>query len=139
MAALARNKRVEIELDTEAGSKENSSGTVVGDPWLLTLSIFDLLDNAIRFTPMDGKAISVQIAYNESDWSLRVEDFGSGISPLDLERIQALNYAEAAGSGLHGIALVKYVAKVHSGKLQIESRLGKGSVFTLTIPYSLKG
>ena len=43
--------------------------------------------------------------------------------------------AEAAGSGLHGIALVKYVAKVHNGKLDIESRLGKGSVFTLTIPY----
>lgn len=135
MAAAARNKRVEIELDTESGTKGKTSGNAVGDPWLLTLAIFDLLDNAIRFTPMDGKAISVQIAYNESDWSLRVEDSGTGISPLDLEQMQALNYAEAAGSGLHGIALVKYVAKVHNGKLQIESRLGKGSVFTLTIPY----
>ncbi len=135
MAAAARNKRIEIELDTESGSKGNSSGNAFGDPWLLTLAIFDLLDNAVRFTPMDGKAINIQISYNESDWSLRVEDFGAGISPLDLERIQALNYAEAAGSGLHGIALVKYVAKVHNGRLQIESRLGKGSVFTLTIPY----
>ena len=43
--------------------------------------------------------------------------------------------AEAAGNGLHGIALVKYVAKAHNGKLEIESRLGKGSVFILTIPY----
>lgn len=135
MASAARNKRIEIEVDTEGGTRENVSGNAVGDPWLLTLAIFDLLDNAIRFTPMDGKAITVQIAYNENDWSLRVEDFGTGISPLDLEHIQALNYAEAAGSGLHGIALVKYVAKVHNGKLQIESRLGKGSVFTLTIPY----
>lgn len=135
MASSARNKRVEIELNTENGSKGKTSGNAVGDPWLLTLAIFDLLDNAIRFTPMDGKAINVQIAYNESDWSLRVEDFGTGISPLDLEQMQALNYAEAAGSGLHGIALVKYVAKVHNGKLQIESRLGKGSIFTLTIPY----
>lgn len=135
MAAAARNKRVEIELDTESGTKGRTSGNAVGDPWLLTLAVFDLLDNAIRFTPMDGKAINVQIAFNENDWSLRVEDFGAGISPLDLERMQALNYAEAAGSGLHGIALVKYVAKVHNGKLSIESRLGKGSVFTLTIPY----
>ena len=135
MAAAARNKRVEIELNTEGGSRGNNAGNAVGDPWLLTLAIFDLLDNAIRFTPMDGKAINVQIAYNEKDWSLRVEDSGSGISPLDLERMQNLNYAEAAGSGLHGIALVKYVAKVHNGKLDIESRLGKGSVFTLTIPY----
>ena len=135
MAAAARNKRVEIELDTEGGSRGNNAGNAVGDPWLLTLAIFDLLDNAIRFTPMDGKAINVQIAYNEKDWSLRVEDSGSGISPLDLERMQNLNYAEAAGSGLHGIALVKYVAKVHNGKLDIDSRLGKGSVFTLTIPY----
>ncbi|MBR6088735.1 MAG: HAMP domain-containing histidine kinase [Anaerolineaceae bacterium] len=135
MAASARNKRVEIELDTEGGTRENASGNAVGDPWLLTLAIFDLLDNAIRFTPMDGKPINVRIAYNEKDWSLRVEDFGTGISPLDLERMQNLNYAEAAGSGLHGIALVKYVAKVHNGKLDIESRLGKGSVFTLTIPY----
>ena len=135
MAAAARNKRVEIELNTESGPNGRSAGNAVGDSWLLTLAIFDLLDNAIRYTPMDGKAINLQISYNEKDWSLRVEDFGSGISPLDLERMQNLNYAEAAGSGLHGIALVKYVAKVHNGKLDIESRLGKGSVFTLTIPY----
>lgn len=135
MASLARNKRVEIELNTEGGSKGRTSGNAVGDPWLLTLAIFDLLDNAIRFSPMDGKAINVQICYNEKDWTLRVEDFGTGISPLDLERMQNLNYAEAAGNGLHGIALVKYVAVVHNGKLDIESRLGKGSAFTLTIPY----
>lgn len=135
MAPAARNKRVEIELDTDSGTKGRTSGNAVGDPWLLTLAIFDLLDNAIRFTPMDGKSINVQIAYNENDWCLRVEDFGSGISPLDLERIQSLNFAEAAGNGLHGIALVKYVAKTHNGKLLIESKLGKGSVFTLVIPY----
>ena len=135
MAAAARNKRVEIELDAGSSPNGRTSGNAVGDPWLLTLAIFDLLDNAIRFTPMDGKSINVQISYNDKDWSLRVEDFGSGISPLDLERMQNLNYTEAAGSGLHGIALVKYVAKVHNGKLDIESRLGKGSVFTLTIPY----
>lgn len=135
MAAVARNKRIEIELDTESGTKGRTAGNAVGDPWLLTLAVFDLLDNAIRVTPMDGKPINVQIAYNENDWTLRVEDFGTGISPLDLERMQSLNYAEAAGSGLHGIALVKYVAKVHKGRLDIESRLGKGSVFTLTVPY----
>ena len=84
---------------------------------------------------MDGKPIRVSILYNEKDWSLRVEDFGSGIAPLDLEQMQAQNYAEAAAGGLRGIALVKYVAKAHNGKLEIESRLGKGSVFTLTIPY----
>lgn len=133
-AANARKKRIEIVLDTDAGSKGRSAGNAVGDPWLLTLAIYDLLDNAIRFTPMDGKPISVSIQYNDNDWSLRVEDFGSGISPLDLEQMQAQNYAEAAASGLHGISLVKYVAKAHNGKLEIESRLGKGSVFTLTIP-----
>ncbi len=135
MAAGARKKRVEIELSTDNGPKGSSAGNAVGDPWLLTLAIFDLLDNAIRFSPIDGKPISVKITYGENDWTLRVEDFGTGISPLDLERMQELNFAEAAGSGLHGIALVKYVAKAHNGKLQIESRLGKGSVFTLIIPY----
>lgn len=134
-ATAARKKRIGIELNTDAGSKGRSAGNAVGDPWLLTLAIYDLLDNAIRFTPMDGKAINVSIQYNDNDWSLRVEDFGSGISPLDLEQMQEKNYAEAAVSGLTGIALVKYVAKVHNGKLEIESRLGKGSVFTLTIPY----
>ena len=131
MASQARKKRVEIELNTDPGS---SAGNAVGDPWLLTLAIYDLLDNAIRFSSIDGKPISVQIAFGENEWTLSVEDFGAGISPLDLERMRELNYAEAAGSGLHGIALVKYVAKAHNGKLQIESRLGKGSRFTLTIP-----
>ncbi len=135
LAAAARNKRVEIELNTDSGAKSRSAGKAVGDPWLLTLAIYDLLDNAIRFTPMDGKPISISIGYGESEWMLSVEDFGSGISPLDLERMQELNYAEAAGSGLHGIALVKYVAKAHNGKLSIDSRLGRGSIFTLTIPY----
>lgn len=134
-AASARKKRIEIELDTDAGAKGRTAGNAVGDPWLLTLAVYDLLDNAIRFTPMDGKPIRVSILYNEKDWSLRVEDFGSGIAPLDLEQMQAQNYAEAAAGGLRGIALVKYVAKAHNGKLEIESRLGKGSVFTLTIPY----
>lgn len=135
LAAAARNKRVEIELNTDSGPKGSSAGHAVGDSWLLTLAIYDLLDNAIRFTPMDGKPISVGIEYGENDWTLRVEDFGAGISPLDLERMQELNYAEAAVSGLHGIALVKYVAKAHNGKLSIDSRLGRGSIFTLTIPY----
>ena len=135
LAAAARNKRVEIELNTDTGSKGRYTGKAVGDPWLLTLAIYDLLDNAIRYTPMDGKPVSVFIQYNDNDWMLRVEDFGAGISPLDLERMRELNYAEAAGNGLHGIALVKYVAKAHNGKLEIESRLGKGSVFILTIPY----
>ena len=139
MASVARNKRIEIELDTESGPKGNTTGRAVGDSWLLTLAVFDLLDNAIRFTPMDGKPIRVRIAYNENDWELQVEDFGAGIAPLDLERISSLNYAEAVGNGMHGIALVKYIAKVHNGRLQIESRLGKGSVFTLTIPYSPEG
>ena len=135
MASVARNKRVEIELDTESGAKGNTAGNAVGDSWLLTLAVFDLLDNAIRFTPMDGKPIQVRIVYHENDWELQVEDFGAGIAPLDLERIRSLNYAEAVGSGMHGIALVKYIAKAHNGRLWIESRLGKGSVFTLTIPY----
>lgn len=135
LASAGRNKRVEILLETDPGTAGNSSGNAVGDPWLLTLAIYDLLDNAIHFTPMDGKPISIRISYGEHEWSLRVEDFGTGISPLDLERIRNLNYVEAAGSGLHGIALVKYVAKAHNGRLDIESRLGKGSVFTLTIPY----
>ncbi len=135
LAAAARNKRVEIELNTDSGNKGSSAGNAVGDPWLLTLAIYDLLDNAIRFSPMNGKPINIGIGYGENEWTLRVEDSGAGISPLDLERMQELNYAEAAVSGLHGIALVKYVAKVHNGKLSIDSRLGRGSIFTLTIPY----
>ncbi len=135
LAAAARNKRVEIELNTDSGNKGSSAGNAVGDPWLLTLAIYDLLDNAIRFSPMNGKPINIGIEYGENEWTLRVEDSGAGISPLDLERMQELNYAEAAVSGLHGIALVKYAAKVHNGKLSIDSRLGRGSIFTLTIPY----
>ena len=135
LAPAARKKRVEIELNTDSGSKGHTAGRAVGDSWLLTLAIYSLLDNAIRFSKMDGKAINVQILYDENDWKLRVEDFGAGISPLDLEKMQEQSCAEASSSGQHGIALVKYVAKAHNGKLLIESRLGKGSVFTLTIPY----
>ncbi len=135
LSPVARNKRVEIEMNATSGASGHVSGKAVGDPWLLSLSIFNLINNAVNASKMDGKPILVTIKYNETDWTLRVEDFGSGISPLDLEKLQEQNDLDAAENGIRGLSLVKYTAKVHNGKLLMESRLGKGSTFTLVIPY----
>ncbi len=135
LSPAARNKRVEIEMNATSGENGHVAGKAVGDPWLLSLSIFNLINNAVNASKMDGKPIQVSIKYNENDWTLRVEDFGSGISPLDLEKLQEQTDLDAAGNGIRGLALVKYTAKVHNGKLLMESRLGKGSAFTLVIPY----
>ncbi len=135
LSPAARNKRVEIEMNATSGANGNVGGKAVGDPWLLSLSIFNLINNAVNASKMDGKPILVSIKYNEADWTLRVEDFGSGISPLDLEKLQEQTDLDAAENGIRGLSLVKYTAKVHNGKLLMESRLGKGSAFTLVIPY----
>lgn len=135
LSPAARNKRVEIEMNATSGESGHVNGKAVGDPWLLSLAIFNLINNAVNASKMDGKPIFVSIKYNETDWTLRVEDFGNGISPLDLEKLQEQTDLDAAGNGIRGLSLVKYTAKVHNGKLLMESRLGKGSAFTLVIPY----
>ncbi len=113
-----------------------------GDADRLKQLLSNLLINAIKFTP-DGGQIIINLRKTEHDAVLQVQDTGIGISPEDLQRIfdrfyQAdesrvrLNNTEGAGLGL---SIAQWIAQAHGGKIQVDSTVGEGTTFTVTIPH----
>jgi len=139
LISVAKKKNLDINYDSEkVDNSQTQSGKVIGDPWLLSLSIFNLLSNAIRYSKPDSKSIQVDLTYQVDSWILRIQDFGIGISPLDVEKILSDTPDRSPAQdtqAVHGLDFVKYVVKLHRGRFNLESKLGKGSTFTLDIPY----
>ena len=113
---------------------------VVGDRVRLAQIIDNLLMNAIKFTPDDGR-VSVDVSVEGEDAVVRVRDTGVGIAPERLEQIfeafhQERSTAGAGGGGLGlGLALARGLARLHQGSLVAASDgRGQGAEFTLTLP-----
>jgi two-component system heavy metal sensor histidine kinase CusS len=112
-------------------------GQISADPALFERAVGNLVDNALRFTPENG---SIQIALTDhaTDFEVAVSDNGSGIAPEHLPRVFDRFYrAEPSrgsdGAGL-GLALVKSIVDLHGGTARIESKVGRGTLVTLTFP-----
>ncbi|MBI4343142.1 MAG: PAS domain-containing protein [Candidatus Omnitrophica bacterium] len=112
---------------------------VLGDPERLRQVFLNLLDNAIKFN-RDGGRVTVRGRVAGAALQVEVEDTGSGIPEPDLARIFERFYRvdktrsrELGGTGL-GLAIVKHLVELHQGRIEVRSRLGQGSVFTLTLP-----
>ena len=110
---------------------------VLGDRDLLFLAVYNLLDNAIKFTD-PGDTVEVRAFEDEAAVVVEVADTGPGMLADDLPHVfEELYRGQAAqgkaGSGL-GLALVKAVIERHSGTVSIRSRPGQGSVFTMRLP-----
>jgi two-component system, OmpR family, phosphate regulon sensor histidine kinase PhoR len=99
----------------------------------------NLIDNAIHFTPEGGR-IDVALRTDRGDAIASVSDTGRGIPADDLPRIFDRFYRvdrsrsrEAGGTGL-GLAIAKHIVEAHGGRIAVSSRLGRGSVFSFTLP-----
>ena len=125
------------QLLTKPRGTANRLPPVWGDRSLLWIASFNLIDNALKFTP-PGAVVTIR-TYLVNPWVfLEVADYGPGISETDLPHIfEELYRGENArglqGSGL-GLALVRTVATLHGGSVQVKSLLGQGSTFTLKLP-----
>jgi signal transduction histidine kinase len=142
---LART-RFHLSPDALVYEQQVAGGTgarpvVIGDPDELKAAIWNLIDNAIKYSSGD---IRVRVALEEVDgqrFAIRVTDRGVGISPAELRRIFRRFYRipasvamRAKGSGL-GLFIVRSVAKKHGGRAFAESEgQGHGSTFTLLLP-----
>lgn len=107
---------------------------IKGDRLELRRAITNLVGNAIKFT--DVGSVKIIVRRDADSISISVEDTGPGIRPSEqamlFERFRTGNHARA-GSGL-GLHLSRRIVEAHSGTIEVESTVGKGSVFTVHLP-----
>ena len=115
--------------------------TVKGDRVKLRQLFLNLLDNAIRYTPSGG-AVSGSLVRKNGNAFVTICDTGVGIPaehlPFVFDRFYRVDKARSqddGGSGL-GLAIANTIAKLHGGEIQVESQVGKGSAFYVTLPLS---
>lgn len=113
--------------------------TLRGDRHFLTQALANLLENALKFTPVGG-TVQVHAAEIEDCIVIRVSDSGVGIPHADLSRVferffraEQPNIEHARGSGL-GLSLVKAVVDAHSGRVWLESAVGQGTTVYMALP-----
>ena len=109
-----------------------------GDEQRLTQVLLNLVGNAIKFT--DEGEVALQVRASNSEFLVSVTDTGLGISEADQQKIMeefqqadASSTREKGGTGL-GLAIAKHLVEMHGGRLWVESRPGKGSTFSFTVP-----
>jgi len=115
---------------------------IIGDPDRLSQVFTNLLDNAIKFTPKDGK-ISIEALSVKNNIEIIIKDSGAGIPPEDVEHIFERFYQGDPsrkggldhGTGL-GLAIVNDIVHAHNGKIEVSSNPGKGTTFVVTLPSS---
>jgi signal transduction histidine kinase len=124
--------RLGLEVDPELGR-------VKADERKVKQVVFNLLTNAVRFTPEGGR-VDVRAWREDGLVHVAVRDNGVGIAPEDLARIfeefqQARGQAagKVEGTGL-GLALARRFVELHGGRIWVESAVGEGSTFTFALP-----
>jgi signal transduction histidine kinase len=132
-AAEIQLKNIELSVEIEEGV------LVRGDESQITVLVRNLVENAVRYTT-DGGRVSVGVYHDGDAAVVRVSDNGIGI-PLEAQtriferfyRVDRARSRDRGGTGL-GLAIVKHVAELHGGDVQLDSELGRGSIFTARIP-----
>ncbi|BAY27309.1 PAS/PAC sensor hybrid histidine kinase [Calothrix sp. NIES-2100] len=133
LAAEAKSIHIQTKLDPTVGKVE-------GDPNRLQQVVVNLLTNAVKFTPSEGR-IEIKLQQMGSHAQIHVTDTGKGISPDFLpyvfERFRQADEATTrkfGGLGL-GLAIVRHIVELHGGSVQVTSPgEGLGATFTVTLP-----
>ncbi|AFK06989.1 signal transduction histidine kinase [Mesotoga prima MesG1.Ag.4.2] len=138
MMVLAKEKNIEIETDLQ----ENVE--IAGDRKHLSRAVFNLVDNAIKYTPENGKIrIAAKLSESKERIEIIVEDNGIGIQLEDMERIFDRFYrvdrarSQTRGTGL-GLSIAKEIVKAHGGVISVKSSPGKGSTFKVSLPSKIR-
>jgi signal transduction histidine kinase len=133
LQAMQKNISLQLEL------AKDMPHAIEADQALLHQAVYNLVENAIKYTPENGSVI-IRTVSDPNHLTFVVKDSGIGIPPEDFSHLFEKFYrgkqreARAQpGSGL-GLAIVHSIAESHSGKVWVESEIGKGSTFYLQIP-----
>lgn len=138
ISGLASKKKISVSLFTDP-----IASIIHADQRRLKQILVNLLSNAVKFTE-EGGHISLQTRSNpeRNAIEISVTDNGIGISNSDIERLfrpftqlDSKLSRQYAGTGL-GLSLVLRLAELHGGSIEVKSELGKGSCFTVSLPWS---
>jgi signal transduction histidine kinase len=138
MDPLVKEKYIHFESSSEFEKLE-----VNVDKIKIKQIIFNILSNAIKFTPENGKIwfdskiinSNVQISVSDNGIGIALEKQKTIFEPF--KQVSSFTNRAHGGTGL-GLAIAKYYVKMHSGQIHVESEVGKGSTFTFTIPMNLR-
>ena len=130
-------KQREISFSVNHG--DGLPSTVIWDEDRINEVLGNLISNAFKFTPRGGE-VAITVVPKKAGVSITVQDKGAGISADQLPHIfdkfyQADNQAQAAtkGTGL-GLAIAKEIVEAHGGEITVESLVGRGTTFVVTLP-----
>ncbi len=133
IAPQATEKQIELEVESR------SKPTFRGDRDALERLVINLLDNAVKYNRVGG-SVRADLEQREEEIVFEVSDTGIGIPADSLNRVFERFYRvdkgrsrDEGGTGL-GLAIVKHVAQLHGGRVEVQSRLGKGSTFRVHLP-----
>ena len=136
LSVLAKEKQIALSSDIP-----ERLTTILVDSSQIKRVFINLINNAIKFTPPQGK-ISVTCRKLDSQVEVDITDTGCGIPEEAAEKIFEEFYRvdnpinqEVKGTGL-GLALVKNIIEAHKGKIWVKSKVGSGSTFSFTLPLS---
>jgi two-component system phosphate regulon sensor histidine kinase PhoR len=112
---------------------------IYADPVAISMALFNLLDNSVKYSG-EGKQITVKVAQENGYIDVSVADKGPGIPVEEQQKIFEKFYRgstavgrKVRGSGI-GLSITKHVAEMHGGTVLVDSKVGRGSTFTLRIP-----
>lgn len=134
---LAKDKNILIH-----SYAPNDLGEITGEQFSIEEAITNLLQNAVKYTPQDGK-ISLMASSDEKDVTIEIIDTGVGIPEEDIDKVFDEFYRSSnvkksiEGSGL-GLALVKQIIQRQKGKISVKSKVGEGSTFTVILPRKIE-
>lgn len=132
ISALGELRGVHVTAEVDSGI------SVRGDSVRLKQVVLNLGDNAVKYTP-EGGSVTIRLHGTATEALLEIIDTGAGISKENLPRLfDRLFRADAAdrssdGTGL-GLAIAKRIVDVHNGNIDVKSRVGGGSAFTVRLP-----
>jgi heavy metal sensor kinase len=132
---MAKKKRVQLKFMDDGFTR------VEGDPLFLRQLILNITENGLKYTPAGGEvALKVKGDRDQGVVRLFVSDTGVGIPQKDLKRVfdrffrvDTARSRETGGTGL-GLSICQWIAHAHEGQIAVESTVGKGSTFTVTLP-----
>ena len=137
LSPLARENGIELECSAAAPL------IVSGDSLKLQQVIYNVIDNAIKYTPRGGE-VHCSAGKSGKMAVIRISDTGEGIPAEDLPhifdrfyRVDKARSRETGGTGL-GLSIVKQIVMSHGGTITPESTLGQGTTFTIQLPMAAK-